>query len=87
MPPVDDPARPATDAGDDPDLIAAAMRAGIDALLAARAPAEREAFWHAVALLYARGSTPDGRPSSAVPGPAPLLDASAHSHPPSETAR
>lgn len=38
---------------DDPTLVASAVRAGIDALLAERAPAERDAFWRAVALYYA----------------------------------
>lgn len=61
------PAYSESGGADDVGLVAAAVRAGIDALLTARAPAERDAFWHAVALLYARGFT-----SERQPGPAPI---------------
>ena len=64
---------------DEAALVASAVRAGIDAVLAERAPAERDAFWHAVALLYARGSKPGEppaperlpprRPSALAPSP------------------
>ncbi len=53
MPPDEAPAGMAAEASGDPALVAAAVRAGIDALLAERAPGEREAFWRAVALYYA----------------------------------
>lgn len=54
---------------DEAALVASAVRAGIDALLTDRAPAERDAFWHAVALLYARGSKPVRRSDPQQPAP------------------
>ena len=59
MPPTG--SSPTTDSGAnaDPACAAAAARAGIDTLLLHRAPGAREAFWSAVALLYARGVPPD----------------------------
>lgn len=55
------------EASGDPALVAAAVRAGIDALLAERAPGEREAFWRAVALYYA----PPQKDRTARQGPHP----------------
>ena len=67
---------------DEAALVASAVRAGIDAVLTERAPAERDAFWHAVALLYARGSKPVGQtdpeltapPSGALEPSMPILE-------------
>ena len=70
---------------DEAALVASAVRAGIDALLRDRAPAERDAFWHAVALLYARGSKPVGRTDTELP--APPSDALEPSMPTLETTR
>ena len=58
-------APPSPGSPEEATLVAAAVRAGIDALLAERAPAERDAFWRAVALLYARGNRPDEPPGLA----------------------
>ncbi len=60
---------------DEAALVASAVRAGIDAVLAERAPAERDAFWHAVALLYARGSKPGEPPAPERLTPAPPFGA------------
>ncbi|MDQ0442639.1 hypothetical protein [Methylobacterium persicinum] len=70
---------------DEAVLVASAVRAGIDAVLTERAPAERDAFWHAVALLYARGSKPVGRTDTELP--APPSDALEPSMPTLETTR
>jgi hypothetical protein len=53
MSPDETPAWVSPEDPGDPTLIAAAVRAGIDALLTERAPTERDAFWRAVALYYA----------------------------------
>lgn len=67
MPPDETPTGVAAGASGDPALVAAAVRAGIDALLAERAPGEREAFWRAVALYYA----PPQKDRTASQGPHP----------------
>ena len=87
MPPTEVQAKPARGDIDDADLAAAAVRAGIDVLLTERAPAERDAFWHAVALLYARGSKPVGQPGRDMSDPAPVRCNLEPSHAILETAR
>lgn len=58
------PAFPGEDG--DPALVAAAVRAGIDAVLTERAPAERDAFWRAVALHCARPPKRHSQPETPI---------------------
>lgn len=67
--------------------VALAVRAGIDAVLMERAPAERDAFWRAVALLYARGFKPAELPDSELSIAAPPSGALETSFPILETTR
>ncbi|MBE7200745.1 MAG: hypothetical protein INR70_23480 [Parafilimonas terrae] len=72
---------------DEAVVVASAVRAEIDAVLTERAPAERDAFWHAVALLYARGFKPDAQPAPFTPALAPVGGTLEPSHSILETTR
>jgi hypothetical protein len=81
--------QPQADLGeaDEAALVASAVRAEIDAVLTERSPAERDAFWHAVALLYARGFKPDAQPAPSMPALTPIRGTLEPSHSILETTR